>query len=40
MADANDKAFFGHLSPSQRKAVEEAMRGIVRRFDLRALPIE
>jgi DNA-binding MarR family transcriptional regulator len=40
MADANDKAFFGHLGVSQRKAIEGAMRDIVRRFGLRALPVE
>jgi DNA-binding MarR family transcriptional regulator len=39
-ADENDAEFFGHLSPAQRKAIEGAMRDIVRRFGLRAFPTE
>ena len=40
MADANDESFFGHLSAAQRKAIEGAMRNIVRRLGLRTFPVE
>ena len=40
MADENDEAFFGHLGPARRKAIETAMRDIVRRFGLRTFPVE
>nr|WP_211114533.1 MarR family transcriptional regulator [Azospirillum rugosum] len=40
LADRNDAEFFGHLAPSERAVIEEAMKGIVRRLGLRSIPIE
>jgi DNA-binding MarR family transcriptional regulator len=40
LADANDAEFFGHLNQDERAAIEAAMREIVRRRGLRAVPIE
>ena len=40
LADANDAAFFGHLSEDERSIIESAMREIVCRHGLRAQPIE
>lgn len=40
LADQNDAEFFGHLSRAERRAIEEAMREIVRRFGLRSVPVE
>ncbi len=39
LADENDAAFFGHLTAAERKTVETAMRGIVRRHGLKSIPI-
>ncbi len=39
LADANDEAFFGHLGPAQRAALEAALREIVRRQGLRTVPV-
>jgi DNA-binding MarR family transcriptional regulator len=40
LADHNDAEFFGHLSRSERKALERTMKDIVRRRRLRTVPIE
>ena len=40
LADANDAEFFGHLAPAERIAIETAMKDIVRRHTLRAVPID
>lgn len=40
LADANDAAFFGHLSPTERAAFEGALKDLVRHHGLRALPID
>ena len=40
LADANDAEFFGHLSAGERAAIEAAMREIVRRHGLKAVPVE
>jgi DNA-binding MarR family transcriptional regulator len=40
LADANDAEFFGHLNQDEHAAIEAAMREIVRRRGLRAVPIE
>jgi DNA-binding MarR family transcriptional regulator len=40
LADANDAEFFGHLAPGERVAIEKALREIVRRHGLRAIPVE
>ena len=39
LADVNDAAFFGHLSPDERAAITAAMQEIVRRHGLRGIPI-
>lgn len=39
LADRNDAEFFGHLAPEERARVEAAMRGIVQRHGLRAVPV-
>lgn len=39
-ADRNDAEFFGHLEPSERTLIENAMRGIVRRRGLKAVPVD
>lgn len=40
LADRNDAEFFGHLTAGEREAVEAAMRGIVARLGLRAVPVD
>lgn len=40
IADENDAAFFSHLKPAERKAIENAMRAIVRRHGFRTIPTE
>lgn len=40
LADRNDAEFFGHLKPAERAAVETLMRDIVRRHDLRGVPVD
>jgi len=40
LADLNDAAFFGHLAPAERDRIQDAMKDIVRRHGLRAVPIE
>jgi DNA-binding MarR family transcriptional regulator len=40
LADQNDQQFFGDLDPSLRGAIEAAMKGIVRRRGLKAIPLE
>jgi DNA-binding MarR family transcriptional regulator len=40
LADRNDEEFFGHLDPKQRARLEAAMKDIVRRSGLRAVPLE
>lgn len=40
LADANDAAFFGHLAPAERAAIEAAMKAIVRRHGFRTVPTE
>ncbi len=39
LADRNDTIFFGHLAPADRAALEHALQDIVRRHDLRGVPI-
>ncbi len=39
-ADANDAAFFGHLPPAARAALEAALKDLVRHHGLRAVPID
>jgi len=40
LADMNDEDFFGHLSPSEREAIKAAMKEIVRRRELKAVPLD
>jgi DNA-binding MarR family transcriptional regulator len=40
LADRNDEEFFGHLDPVERATIETALKEIVRRQGLRAVPIE
>ncbi len=38
LADANDQHFFDHLPPEERQALIDAMQGLVRHHQLKALP--
>ncbi|HXP89702.1 MAG TPA: MarR family transcriptional regulator, partial [Fibrobacteria bacterium] len=40
LADANDAEFFGHLSPDERAALVQILRGIVERRGLVSLPVD
>lgn len=40
LADDHDAEFFGHLSPEHRAIVADAMKGIVLRHSLKAVPVE
>lgn len=40
LADQNDAEFFAHLSPAERGSIERAMREIVRRHGLKAVPVD
>lgn len=39
LADQNDAHFFGHLAPAQREALMSMLQEIVRRHDLRHVPV-
>jgi DNA-binding MarR family transcriptional regulator len=39
LADQNDADFFGHLAPTERGLIENAMRSIVRRRGLKTAPV-
>ncbi|HEY1838159.1 MAG TPA: MarR family transcriptional regulator [Rhizomicrobium sp.] len=40
LADQNDAEFFGHLKPGERATIETAMKEIVHRQGLKAVPTE
>ena len=40
LADRNDEEFFGHLTATERQAIAEAMRTIVRRHGFKNIPTE
>lgn len=40
LADANDAEFFGHLDARTRKLIAAAMQDIVRRRDLKTVPVD
>jgi DNA-binding MarR family transcriptional regulator len=40
LADENDDAFFGGLKSADRKTIERIMKDIVRRNELRAVPVD
>lgn len=40
LADQNDAEFFGHLTPAQRKRMQEMLEEIVRRRNLTTIPVD
>jgi DNA-binding MarR family transcriptional regulator len=40
LADSNDAEFFGHMKPAERNRLADAMKDIVRRRGLKAIPTE
>ena len=40
LADENDTAFFGHLGAAEQERIKSAMREIVRRHGLKAVPVD
>jgi DNA-binding MarR family transcriptional regulator len=40
LADANDQHFFGHLSPTERRALVTAMQALVQHHQLQQIPSE
>lgn len=40
LADQNDAEFFGHLHADERQRIEAAMREVVRRHGLKAVPVD
>ena len=40
LADRNDAEFFGHLKAAERATIERVLKGIVRRHEMRGVPIE
>jgi DNA-binding MarR family transcriptional regulator len=40
LADENDEEFFGHLPRTERRMIENSMKEIARRRDLKTIPIE
>jgi hypothetical protein len=40
LADKNDEEFFGHLEVRERAIIETAMKEIVRRQGVRAVPVD
>jgi DNA-binding MarR family transcriptional regulator len=40
LADRNDEEFFGALPPAVRRTIETALKDIVRRHDLKMVPVE
>jgi DNA-binding MarR family transcriptional regulator len=40
LADRNDEEFFGHFSPSERAALKDLLVDLVRRHELRNIPVE
>lgn len=40
LADRNDAEFFGHLPAGERALVERVMKDIVRRLDLKSVPVD
>lgn len=40
LADRNDAEFFGDLKPTERAELEEMLKSIVRRHDLKTIPTE
>jgi DNA-binding MarR family transcriptional regulator len=40
LADRNDEEFFGHLRPEQRAELVELLKDVVRRHDLKDVPVD
>jgi DNA-binding MarR family transcriptional regulator len=40
LADANDADYFGHLSPGERQAMEDVLKTMAERRDMRTIPVE
>lgn len=40
MADRNDREFFGHLQPAERRALEQSLQSLVRHHGLKTIPTE
>ena len=40
LADENDEAFFGHMTPKERSALEHMLKDLVRRHGLRSAPTD
>jgi MarR family transcriptional regulator, lower aerobic nicotinate degradation pathway regulator len=40
LADQNDEEFFGQMKHAERKAIEDAMKEIIRRRSLSAVPVD
>jgi DNA-binding MarR family transcriptional regulator len=40
LADANDADYFGHLTPAERKAMEDMLKAVAKRQDIRTVPVE
>lgn len=39
LADENDAAFFDHLTPEEREAMERVLRGVIERRGLKDIPV-
>jgi DNA-binding MarR family transcriptional regulator len=40
LADRNDREFFGHLRPAERRALEQTLQALVRHHGLKTIPTE
>lgn len=40
LADTNDAEYFGHLQPDERQMIEDMLRAIAERRDIRTIPVE
>lgn len=40
LADTNDAEYFGHLQPDERQMIEDMLRAIAERRDIRIIPVE
>ncbi len=40
LADENDAEYFGHLGPAEQQSIKAAMQEIVRRHELKSVPVE
>ncbi|MBB3592061.1 DNA-binding MarR family transcriptional regulator [Rhizobium sp. BK529] len=40
LADTNDAEYFGHLPPDERRMIEDTLKAIAERRDIRTIPVE